>query len=102
VTTEIRIPAVIGRAQAYGRRGAGRLAIMEQRQRVRIEGRQLTVSNLDKVLFPDVGFTKAQVIDYCRTCPGVPSPSPAGPTASTARPSSRRTPPATRRTGCAG
>jgi bifunctional non-homologous end joining protein LigD len=34
------------------------------RQRVRVDGRQLTVSNLDKVLFPDVGFTKAQVIDY--------------------------------------
>ena len=34
------------------------------RQRVSIEGRQLEVSNLDKVLFPEVGFTKAQVIDY--------------------------------------
>src|SRR4051812_50033483 len=34
------------------------------RQRVRVDGRQLTVSNLDKVLFPDVSFTKAQVIDY--------------------------------------
>jgi bifunctional non-homologous end joining protein LigD len=31
---------------------------------VHIEGRQLEVSNLDKVLFPEVGFTKAQVIDY--------------------------------------
>jgi bifunctional non-homologous end joining protein LigD len=31
---------------------------------VQIEGRQLEVSNLDKVLFPEVGFTKAQVIDY--------------------------------------
>jgi bifunctional non-homologous end joining protein LigD len=34
------------------------------RQRVLVDGRQLTVSNLDKVLFPDVAFTKAQVIDY--------------------------------------
>src|SRR3954449_4174160 len=34
------------------------------RQRVRVDGRQLVVSNLDKVLFPDVSFTKAQVIDY--------------------------------------
>jgi len=34
------------------------------RQRVRVEGRQLTVSNLEKVLFPEVSFTKAQVIDY--------------------------------------
>jgi bifunctional non-homologous end joining protein LigD len=31
---------------------------------VHIEGRQLEVSNLDKVLFPEVSFTKAQVIDY--------------------------------------
>ncbi|SDD56191.1 bifunctional non-homologous end joining protein LigD [Geodermatophilus telluris] len=34
------------------------------RQRVRVEGRQLSVSNLEKVLFPEVSFTKAQVIDY--------------------------------------
>jgi len=34
------------------------------RQRVHIEGRQLEVSNLDKVLFPQVSFTKAQVIEY--------------------------------------
>ncbi|MCV2487941.1 non-homologous end-joining DNA ligase [Geodermatophilus sp. YIM 151500] len=34
------------------------------RQRVAIEGRTLQVSNLDKVLFPEVGFTKAQVIEY--------------------------------------
>ena len=34
------------------------------RQRVHIDGRQLEVSNLDKVLFPEIGFTKAQVIDY--------------------------------------
>jgi bifunctional non-homologous end joining protein LigD len=31
---------------------------------VEIEGRQLTLSNLNKVLYPEVGFTKAQVIDY--------------------------------------
>jgi len=31
---------------------------------VQIEGRTLKLSNLDKVLYPDVGFTKAQVIDY--------------------------------------
>ena len=34
------------------------------RQRVEIDGRRLQVSNLEKVLFPEVGFTKAQVIDY--------------------------------------
>ena len=31
---------------------------------VEIEGRSLTLSNLDKVLYPEAGFTKAQVIDY--------------------------------------
>ena len=34
------------------------------RQLVRVDGRQLHVSNLEKVLFPEVSFTKAQVIDY--------------------------------------
>jgi bifunctional non-homologous end joining protein LigD len=31
---------------------------------VDIEGKHLTLSNLDKVLYPEAGFTKAQVIDY--------------------------------------
>ncbi|MGP0031181.1 MAG: non-homologous end-joining DNA ligase [Acidimicrobiales bacterium] len=31
---------------------------------VAIGGRQLAVSNLDKVLFPETGFTKGQLIDY--------------------------------------
>ncbi len=31
---------------------------------VEIDGRELSVTNLDKVLYPEVGFTKAQVIDY--------------------------------------
>jgi bifunctional non-homologous end joining protein LigD len=31
---------------------------------VDIEGRRLTLSNLDKVLYPEAGFTKAQVLDY--------------------------------------
>jgi bifunctional non-homologous end joining protein LigD len=35
-----------------------------KKQRVEIDGRVLQVSNLEKVLFPDVSFTKAQVIDY--------------------------------------
>jgi bifunctional non-homologous end joining protein LigD len=32
---------------------------------VEIEGRELKLSNLDKVLYPAAGFTKAQLIDYC-------------------------------------
>lgn len=31
---------------------------------VEVEGRALTLSNLDKVLYPAAGFTKAQVIEY--------------------------------------
>ena len=32
--------------------------------RVEVGGRTLTVSNLDKVLYPDDGFTKGQMVDY--------------------------------------
>lgn len=35
-----------------------------ERVEVRIEDRTLSLSNLDKVLYPEVGFTKSQVIDY--------------------------------------
>jgi len=31
---------------------------------VEIEGKHLTLSNLEKVLYPEAGFTKAQLIDY--------------------------------------
>ncbi len=31
---------------------------------IEIQGRQLSLSNLDKVLYPESGFTKGQVIDY--------------------------------------
>jgi bifunctional non-homologous end joining protein LigD len=31
---------------------------------VEIDGRQLRLSNLDKVLYPEAGFTKGEVIDY--------------------------------------
>ena len=31
---------------------------------IEVEGRQIKVSNLDKVLYPKAGFTKGQVIDY--------------------------------------
>jgi bifunctional non-homologous end joining protein LigD len=38
--------------------------VASKRTEVHVGGRTLTVSNLDKVLYPEVGFTKAQVIDY--------------------------------------
>jgi bifunctional non-homologous end joining protein LigD len=37
---------------------------MADRIRVEVEGRHLDLSNLDKVLYPQVGFTKGEVIDY--------------------------------------
>lgn len=37
---------------------------MRQVSEVTVEGKQLQVSNLAKVLYPRAGFTKAQVIDY--------------------------------------
>ena len=37
---------------------------MSQKAQLIVEGKKLSVSNLDKVLYPKVGFTKGQVIDY--------------------------------------
>ena len=34
------------------------------RQTLNVSGREVPVSNLDKVFYPSVGFTKAQIIDY--------------------------------------
>lgn len=39
---------------------------MTSKSEISIEGRKLTLSNLDKVFYPDAGFTKAHVIDYYR------------------------------------
>jgi len=36
----------------------------EQRVRVAIDGHELELSNLDKVLYPEAGFTKGEIIDY--------------------------------------
>lgn len=40
------------------------MATASERTTVEIDGRRLTVSSLTKVLYPLVGFTKADVIDY--------------------------------------
>ena len=37
---------------------------MSERITVDVEGRQVALSNLGKVLYPEVGFTKGQVLDY--------------------------------------
>jgi bifunctional non-homologous end joining protein LigD len=36
----------------------------ESKVTVDVEGRTLALTNLDKVLYPDVGFTKGEVVDY--------------------------------------
>ncbi|HXX90901.1 MAG TPA: hypothetical protein VEI83_11845, partial [Acidimicrobiales bacterium] len=36
----------------------------EKRTLTEVEGRRLSLSNLDKVIYPDAGFTKADVISY--------------------------------------
>jgi bifunctional non-homologous end joining protein LigD len=36
----------------------------DSRVAVEVDGRQLTLSNLSKILYPEVGFTKGEVIDY--------------------------------------
>jgi bifunctional non-homologous end joining protein LigD len=42
------------------------------RVQVEVEGRRLSLSNLDKVMYPEVGFTKGQLIDYyTRVAPAV-------------------------------
>src|SRR5262245_48826287 len=33
-------------------------------QAVEVDGRELKLTNLDKVLYPSTGFTKGEVIDY--------------------------------------
>ncbi len=35
-----------------------------ERVATEVDGKQLSLSNLDKVLYPDAGFTKGQVLDY--------------------------------------
>jgi bifunctional non-homologous end joining protein LigD len=37
---------------------------MPERVKVHIDGRDLELSNLDKVLYPKAGFTKGEIIDY--------------------------------------
>ena len=33
-------------------------------RQVEVEGRELKLTNLDKVLYPKAGFTKGEVVDY--------------------------------------
>jgi bifunctional non-homologous end joining protein LigD len=50
----------------------------EARTVVEIDGHELSLSNLDKVMYPETGFTKAEVIDYYRRIAPVMAPHLAG------------------------
>jgi bifunctional non-homologous end joining protein LigD len=54
---EVELERVVGEAAAGA--GAGKKKAV-----VTVEGRELALSNLDKVLYPEAGFSKGQVIDY--------------------------------------
>ena len=49
-------------AARVGRMGAWRK--QEERSVVEVDGRRLSLSNLGKVLYPETGFTKGEVVDY--------------------------------------
>src|SRR5699024_10456854 len=66
-----RAPGTSGRPTARpsppgdGTRDRGHSGAMATReQQVEIDGRRLKLSNLDKVLYPQAGTTKGEVIDY--------------------------------------
>ncbi|MEP6810952.1 MAG: hypothetical protein ABI992_11970, partial [Chthoniobacterales bacterium] len=54
-------PAILG--FAFGARPP-LASTMKKQQNVEIDGHRLTVSNLDKVFFPETGFTKGEVIAF--------------------------------------
>src|SRR5580700_8131429 len=41
-----------------------RSAVSPERIETEVDGRRLSLSNLDKVLYPETGFTKGEMIDY--------------------------------------
>jgi bifunctional non-homologous end joining protein LigD len=83
---------------------------MPDRVRVHIDGHELELSNLDKVMYPEVGFTKGEVIDYYVRVAATLLPHLRDrpltriryPTGWTRRASSRRTRPGAPRPGCGG
>jgi bifunctional non-homologous end joining protein LigD len=59
--TEVELERAVAAASSGSGRGGGRGA---KKSMVTVEGRELALSNLDKVLYPEAGFTKGEVIDY--------------------------------------
>ena len=53
-----------GSGERVGRRASQSLDAMPNKAELTVENRKIQVSNLDKVLYPKVGFTKGQVINY--------------------------------------
>ncbi len=52
-------------------------------RQVEVDGRELKLTNLDKVLYPETGFSKGEVVDYyAKVAPAI-VPAPAGPGADT-------------------
>jgi bifunctional non-homologous end joining protein LigD len=48
------------------------MCAMARAQQVEVDGRQLSITNLDKVMYPSTGFTKGAVIDYyARIAPAI-------------------------------
>ena len=52
------------RRQGSGQRGPGAAVSPDTKVAVQVDGRTLTLTNLGKVLYPESGFTKAEVLDY--------------------------------------
>jgi bifunctional non-homologous end joining protein LigD len=58
VGPEIAVEAIYGA-------GRGKRGDVSDSQVVEIQEKRLTLTNLEKVLYPKTGFTKGQLIDYC-------------------------------------
>jgi bifunctional non-homologous end joining protein LigD len=43
---------------------ASKVFVPKQETHIEVQGRRLTISRLDKVMYPESGFTKGQLIDY--------------------------------------
>src|SRR5206468_7519940 len=54
----------LGRGEEGAEGREGRVTPAAETTDVEVAGRRLKLSNLDKVLYPEAGFTKGQVIDY--------------------------------------
>ena len=52
------------KAAAKKSTGEGEEQVTGEGREVEIDGRRLSITNLDKVLYPEAGFTKGEVIDY--------------------------------------